>query len=223
MSPRDPLPSEDPSQYVKDLEASLRKFLKPVKGIPLGVVVRAFTGHKAIPWSDEDAHCRALRDPLVQGIGDATRRVGREGLDAARPNEVGNYMEDPVGVALTARGFVVDVPASADGRRRSAGYPDLLVSKEGHPPIYLEVKTYSRASSDTSFRSFYLSPPLSKVSKDAFHLLVAFEVEKRDGRFYPTRFRLHSIDGLPLDVKHEFNTSNDVLYSACPLIAEGSA
>lgn len=210
-------------EYVKRLEESLRKFLEPVHGVPLGIAVRALTGHKAIAWKDEDPHCKALKAPLSDGLGDATRLVGRDGLDADRPNEIGNYIEDPVSSALTARGFKAEIPDSTAGRRQASGYPDLLLTMDPHPPIYLEVKTYNSASKNTTFRSFYFSPPLAKVSRDAYHLLVAFEIVKREGRFYPTGFRLHAIENLLLDVKHEFNTSNKVLYSTCPVIAEGLA
>jgi hypothetical protein len=215
--------AERDPEYVKQLEDTLKKFLEPVHGVPLGVVVRALTGRSAIPWRDEDAHCRVLRPPLCEGIAEATRQIGREGLDASRPNEVGNYIEKPVASVLTAKGFVAQVPASVSGRRQSTGYPDILLTMPPHPPIYLEVKTYSAASETTTFRSFYFSPPLSKVSQDAYHLLVAFKIEKRAARFYPIRFRLYSIDKLLLDVKHEFNTSNKVLFSTCPVIAEGAA
>jgi len=216
------MPDRDP-EYVKQLENTLKKFLEPVHGVPLGVVVRALTGHSTIAWRDEDDHCRALKGPLCDGLAEASRAIGREGLDASRPNEVGNYIEAPVASALTAKGFVAQVPASASGRRQSSGYPDILLTMPSHPPIYLEVKTYSAASKATTFRSFYFSPPLSKVSQDAYHLLVAFEIERRATRFHPVRFRLYAIDGLLLDVKHEFNTSNKVLYSTCPVIAEGVA
>lgn len=210
-------------EYVRHLEESLKKFMEPVHGIPLGVVVRALTGNVAIPWKEDDLHCAALKGPLSDGIREATRLIGREGLEANRPNEVGNYIEDPVASALAARGFKAQVPASREGRRQASGYPDLLVTMDPHPPIYLEVKTYNAASVNTTFRAFYLSPPLPKVSRDAYHLLVGFEIEKRGSRFFPIRFRLHAIEGLLLDVKHEFNTSNQVLYSTCPIIAEGSA
>jgi hypothetical protein len=108
------VPERDP-EYVKQLEGTLKKFLEPVHGVPLGVVVRALTGHSTIAWKDEDAHCRALKPPLCEGIAEATRSIGREGLDASRPNEVGNYIETPVASALTAKGFVAQVPASASG------------------------------------------------------------------------------------------------------------
>ncbi|EQD65223.1 Type II site-specific deoxyribonuclease, partial [mine drainage metagenome] len=94
-------------------------------------------------------------------------------------------------------------------------------SPRRNPPIYLECKTYNLDNVATTQRSFYLSPPLAKVTRDAFHLLLAFQTEKKSGRFFPTKFRLLSIEALPLDLKHEFNQNNRVLYSSCPTIAEG--
>jgi hypothetical protein len=204
------------------LEEALKRFLTPVEGVPLSVVVHALTGHKVLRWDLSDEHCRALNAPLCEGIREAAEATARNGVDAARPNEVGNRIEAPVVAALRHHGFHAEVPRSAAGRQQSVGYPDVALSVDGHPPIYLEVKTYGSSSAETSFRSFYISPPLSKVSRDAYHLLVAFEIVKRDERYYPIKFRILAIDDLRLKVKHEFNTSNDVIYSTCPVILEDS-
>lgn len=213
---------EEPNpRYVAELEATLERLLAPTDPIRLGLVVRILTRHSALPWDESDAHCRAILGPLTRGIAAAMATVARTGIVSGRPNEVGNKIEDPVKFALERQGFRALVPDTAKGRRQYAGYPDILLELEGHPPAYLEVKTYNANNATTTQRSFYLSPPLAKVSRDAYHLLVGFEIEQRQGLYFPTGYKVVSIENLPLEIKHEFNASNSVVYTACPLIAEG--
>jgi hypothetical protein len=210
-------------EYVAKLEATLKRFMEPIDGIPLSVVVRALTGHRVLPWSEDDPSCKRLKAPLCDGVADAAKEIAIPGIESDRPNEVGNRMEQPVREALSRRGFAAQTPASADGRKQAMGYPDILLTRAGLPAIYLEVKTYNRANVGTTQRAFYCSPPLSKVSLDAYHLIAAFEIERRSARtFFPTAYRIIDVADLKLVVKHEFNASNLDLYGSCPTIASGS-
>ncbi len=211
----------DSPKYIANLHETIRRFLEPIEGVRLNVVIRSLTGHRVLSWDENDQDCRALKGPLTKGLGATTRKLAKTGIESRRPNEVGNYIETPVKRALAREGFNAGIPDVAAGGRQSAGYPDILLEMEGRPPIYLECKTYNQANVDTTQRSFYLSPPCSKVSRDAYHLLVAFEVVRRGRTYYPRHYRLLSIEDLPLELKHEFNASNRVLYRECRLVSEG--
>ena len=92
---------------------------------------------------------------------------------------------------------------------------------------YLECKTYNLKSEDSSFRAFYLQPSEDvKITADARHLLVGFEIKpaKRDGHdaFVPVRWRLYTLENLRVQVKHEFNASNQDIYQENSLLASGS-
>lgn len=208
--------------YVRGLEETIRRFLEPVRDVPLSVVVRVLTGHRVLKWDGNEESCRRLKGPLIAGVSSAARQMARSGVISDRPNEVGNRMEGPVRGALSKQGFDASTPSDANGKKQATGYPDILLHMADLPPVYLEVKSYNRQNVDTTQRAFYCSPPLSKVSLDAYHLVVAFEIEKRAARqFFPTAYRLLDIEGLRVDVKHEFNASNRDMYTTCPAIASG--
>ena len=107
------------------------------------------------------------------------------------------------------------MPVNSAGQSQAAGYPDVEIL--GEVPCYLELKTYSAATANTTQRSFYYSPsPKPKVTRDALHLLLAYELErvKRDGQtiFVPVHWKLLTLQDLEVDLKFEFNQSNRGLY-----------
>jgi hypothetical protein len=118
-------------------------------------------------------------------------------------------------------------PTTPSGRAKAAGYPDFEI--RGATPCYLECKTYNIANIETTMRAFYFSPSEQfKVTKDALHLLLAYQLgtEKRKGvtAFVPVHWRLITLHDLKVDLKHEFNQSNKNMYgraAASSLIAEG--
>jgi len=61
-------------------------------------------------------------------------------------------------------------------------------------------------------RSIVTTNPLLKITKDAFHLLLSFELtrEERKGEmaFVPISWQLYTLENLKVQVKHEFNASN---------------
>lgn len=90
----------------------------------------------------------------------------------------------------------------------------MLILDAFNRPTYIEVKTYNVKSKDSSLRSFFVSPSKrkSKIEFDARHLLVSFQLEKREGRFYAEMASVHDIAFLTGEVKREFNASNKQLY-----------
>ena len=89
------------------------------------------------------------------------------------------------------------------------------------------MKIYSAATADTTQRTFYYSPSAtSKVTRDALHLLLAFEMEAvtRDGGLVlvPGHWKLITLQNLEVDLKFEFNQSNRGLYgNRAAVLSEG--
>lgn len=176
--------------------------------LPLEVVVEALSGHRVLDWQGEEQTSLAeVADAILQ-------KVRKTPLSAARPNEVGNKLEEVVSVALEEMGWPVDRPTGPSGRRRSAGYPDLEFMA-GDRAFYLEIKAFSSGTEHSTQRTFYLSPSDDfKVTRDAFHLLVACEIVPVGEDTYGLRsVKWLDLQTLECRLKHEFNASNRDLYS----------
>jgi hypothetical protein len=197
------------------LEASLAELTKPARKLPFKTVIHATTGHRVLDLNTNDSAHAALRGKILQAAANAGEQARRAGLAAARPNEAGNQLEPFVCRALTEAGLEAKVPRSATGRAQTAGYPDIEITAP--VPCYLELKTYNAATAKTTQRTFYYSPSENpKVTRDALHLLLAYELEKteRGGQsvFLPVRWQLLTLQDLEVDLKFEFNQSNRGLY-----------
>lgn len=207
-------------------EAALAELTKPAKGLPFKTVIHATTGHHILDLDTNNAAHLQLRGRILQAAALAGERARREGIATARANEAGNHIEPFVRAALNEVGLNARVPVNAAGRAQSTGYPDLEITA----PLscYIELKTYNASTVNTTQRSFYYSPSAApKVTRDALHLLLAFELEKvaRDGKtvFIPTHWKLLTLQDLEVDLKFEFNQSNRGLYgsgAAPALLAE---
>lgn len=197
------------------LTASLAELTKPAKRIPFRTVIEATTGHRVLPLDTNLSAHRVLRTNILHAARLAGERARAAGLSAARPNEAGNQLEPYVRTALRECGLDARVPQTANGRAQVAGYPDIEIAAP--VPCYLELKTYSATTANTTQRSFYYSPAESpKVTRDALHLLLAYELERveRDGKsiFVPQHWKLLTLENLEVDLKFEFNQSNRGLY-----------
>lgn len=205
-------PAQSPTNT---LAASLAELARPAKGIPFRTVVEATTGHRVLPLDTNLPAHHALRTNILNAARLAGERAGTAGLSAARPNEAGNYLEPYVRAALRECGLDARVPQTANGRTQTAGYPDIEITAP--VPCYIELKTYSATTANTTQRSFYYSPSESpKVTRDALHLLLGYELERieRDGKtqFLPRHWKLLTLENLEVDLKFEFNQSNRGLY-----------
>lgn len=197
------------------LSSSLAELTKPAKKIPFKTVIEATTGHRVLDLDTNNAAHAELQSKLLKAARLAGERASREGIVAARPNEAGNYLEPIVRAALKESGLEARVPRTTQNRAQSTGYPDIEITAP--TPCYLELKTYNATTVNTTQRSFYYSPSATpKVTHDAVHLLLAFELTKveRGGKsvFVPTHWKLVSLSALEVDLKFEFNQSNRGLY-----------
>ncbi len=200
------------SEREKKLEDALAQFIKPMKGIPFEVIIKALCDVSVERFNLQEHGNQETLERIVGAMRQVCQTVQRSPIERSRPNEVGNDMEHFVIDALTEADLVAAPPRTKDGKGKSTGYPDVKIETEG-VPIYLEVKTYAAKNHKTTQRSFYLSPSENpKVSEDAFHLLVGFEIERNGNFFTPVAFEIVDLYGLDCDMKTEFNSDNKRLY-----------
>lgn len=196
----------------KKLEAVIAQFLKPIKGIPFEVVINGLCDVDVLKFDSGLLENAQLLTLLEKAMRNAALVVQQNPIVRPRPNEVGNDMEPYVISALNQQGLNAAAPRTASGRGKSTGYPDVRIDTQP-TPIYLEVKTYAAANHETTQRSFYMSPADDpKVTTDAYHLLVGFEIERAGNHFSPVAFELVDLYGLDCDMKSEFNSDNRRLY-----------
>ncbi|MBE2213539.1 MAG: hypothetical protein IAE82_06680 [Opitutaceae bacterium] len=199
-------PVADPAVQAQ-LRERIRDMAGGMKDVPLPAIIEALTGRRILHWQGES------RDTLLSVADQIERRIAESEIEASRVNEAGNRVETVVIEAMRAAGIDTHRPRAESGRMRSAGYPDLEAEIDG-AAFYIEVKTFSAATIDSSQRSFYLSPSTDfKVTRDAFHLLVAIElVPTSRGSYRARSVRWLDLSGLRCDLKYEFNASNRDLY-----------
>lgn len=188
-------------------------------------VLQATTGFKLLKVDTNLAAHRELLSRISMAAEQAGRFAASNGLVAARANEAGNALERFVRDALEQAGLAARVPRNSAGRSQSTGYPDVEIT--GATPCYLELKTYSAATARTTQRSFYYSPSETpKVTRDALHLLLGFELERTSHNgtsiFRPVRWKLISLEDLEVQLKLEFNQGNRGLYGERPALGEGA-
>jgi hypothetical protein len=213
-------------EYIRQLEQVISKFLEPLKGIPFPLAIKALTGFKVLAFEPSVEQNKKLLEQLSKAAQLGGKKAFEEGIFTARPNEAGNHIEPFVVDALKDAGLKADKPIAKSGKRKAAGYPDIQIEDELGRTIYLDCKTYNTLTKGQTFRTFYFSPSKDpKITKDAFHLLMSFELDtaEREGRiaFTPISWQIYTLDKLLIQVKHEFNASNKDLYTKEALLAKG--
>jgi hypothetical protein len=206
-----------PQEYAQDLERVLAQCLQPLKNIPFKAAIRAVANCAVLDFDSGNAAHADLADKIKTAAVAAGKEVYAKGIFTARPNEAGNEIEPFVKVALLAEGLQAKTPVTMSGKAKAAGYPDVEVT--GNIPFYLECKTYNLKNVETTQRAFYFSPSEQfKVTRDALHLLLAFQLEKttREGKaaFVPVHWKLITLQDLMVDLKHEFNQHNRNMYGS---------
>lgn len=201
------------------LEAALAQFIKPMKGIPFDVIIRALCGVAVERFNTDEPANRNTLNMLVSAMRQACKTVQRNPIKRSRPNEVGNDMEPFVITSLNDIGLNASPPRTKGGKGKSTGYPDVKIEIAG-VVIYLEVKTFAAKTHETTQRSFYLSPSENpKVIENANHLLVGFEIERNGNTYTPVAFEIVDLYGLDCDMKAEFNSDNRRLYENHRILA----
>ena len=213
--------------YIESLEKTIQSFLAPVKDIPFPIAIKVLSGYKLLAFDKNSENNKKTLNFIIKAVTIAGREANKDGIKASRANEVGNKVEPYVKKALNAVGLKAETPVAKSGRRKATGYPDIEITDSIKGTVYLECKTYNIKNVDTTQRSFYFSPAKDfKVTKDAFHLLLAYQIESQERKsgkvFAPKHWRLYTLENLTVDIKHEFNQSNRNLYNNKSLLAEGN-
>ena len=186
------------------------QIINPVKNISFQDVIEALYNVKVVRF-DAQKNASILED-IKTGMRNVCAVVRAAPIKRSRPNEVGNDMEPFVIEEFKKLGLAAGRPATKASKIKSSGFPDIKI--EARPlPIYLEVKTYSSGTYDSTQRSFYLSPTdTPKVIDDGHHLLVGFEIERQNDLYVPVAFEVVDLYDLKCDLKYEFNSDNRRLY-----------
>lgn len=197
----------DPSRSIGEDELPKKEFfeiiMRRVRNVPFSYVIEMTTGRKVYPVTEEDAN-------VIQEIYDKAKEVIRdaenEDFSFLRPNEISNRLEDMLRVKL---GGVIP-------ENKVAGYPNILIERAGKN-YYIEVKLAGKEQLKSSFRTFFYEPvELTKVTKDARHIIVGFihEDKKVEG------FKIIDASKISVNLKSEFNTSNAELYRSENVLKE---
>ena len=224
----------DKNEYIRQLEEAnkqlietIRQFLKPIKDIPFPIAIKAISGFEVLKFDKRSEADRTLLEKLSRALDLAIVNGYKLGLTKPRPNEVGNKIESFVREAIDEIGISIEIPRNSKGHHQTAGYPDFSIKDGLGRIIYLECKTFNIKTKSSSLRTFYFqASEISKVTSDALHLMTAFEMkqEKRNGinSLVPVHWAIYTLDKLLVQIKHEFNASNKVIYKTEGLLAEGN-
>lgn len=209
------------------LQNIITPMMQPLRDIPLWVVIEGLTGRKVLPFDPTDPKDKKVLKVLSKAARLTMASVNSTGIIRPRPNEVGNDIEPYVKRALNSLGYKADTPIAPSGTKRITGYPDIEFVDEFGRTNYLECKTFNIDNVSTTQRSFYLSPSDDfKVTKDAHHFVISFEIYL-DGRqgtkniYKCQSWKIVDVYNLLLDVKYEFNSDNRRMYSKDLVLGEG--
>ncbi len=214
-------------EYVAKLEDIVKQTIKPLRNIPLKLVIESLSGYKIRPFKEKDKKDQKLLKNLIKTAKGTTMQINKKGIKRTRPNEVGNDIEKFVERELLKIDYKAHTPLTTSGRKKTTGYPDIEFIDENGRTNYLECKTYNIENIATTQRSFYLSPSCDfKITKNAHHFAISFEiyVHKSRGKMNTYKcngWKILDLEKLPVDVKHEFNADNLRLYSKELILAEG--
>ncbi|MGZ4951292.1 MAG: hypothetical protein ACXV5K_09720 [Halobacteriota archaeon] len=202
--------------------------VKPIKNSPFPTVIKALTGYEVLHFDPNSEKNGRLIDLLSKAASEARDKANSETIVTRRANEAGNMIEPFLVDALRHVGLESGKPRCKGGMIKSAGYPDIETNDGLGTAVYIDCKTYAASNKNSTLRSFYLSPSEDpKITSDAFHFLVSFELRQigKKGElniYVPVSWELYPL-GKSLDVKLkcEFHASNKDLYCDIKPLKEG--
>ncbi len=210
----------------KELQGIIAQMLKPLKGLPLKIVIEGLSGYKVIPFDKNDTKDKKVLEILQLVAEDVLNVVNQKGILRNRPNEVGNDIEPFVKDSLRKFNYDADTSMTISGNKKSSGYPDIEFQDNFGRYHYLECKTFNIENIATTQRSFYLSPSNDfKITKNAHHFGISFEIfieeNLGDKHLFKVRsWKILDLSQLQLNVKHEFNSDNRHLYDKKLILSE---
>lgn len=196
--------------------------------VPFSSLIETSTGKQVLPMNPGDP----VDLEIIAGINDALRKVLRRFNEPdsithreSRINEVSSYFETALIEELDrAPEFECGLPRTEEGNLQRAGYPDLMIRHlESGRIVYLDPKLVEEGSLDSSLRTFYFTPKTetSKVLHDANHLLVGIEHDGNTGKWRYLRWHLVDLFRFKVNLKAEFQASNQDLYRPELIIESG--
>lgn len=212
--------------YTSSLDHVIKQMLRPIKNIPLNLVIESICGYKILPFNNKDPKDREILVELIKIAKNVSKEINVSGIKRKRVNEVGNDIEIFVKNQLNKNGFKADIPRTKNGKRKATGYPDIEFVDKFNRINYLECKTFNFDNQITTQRSFYLSPCEEfKVTHDAHHFAMSFEMEARKkmgdyNLYFCNNWKILDLEKLDVDVKYEFNADNKRLYEKSNILAE---
>lgn len=215
------------NEYIEKLEGIIKQMLQPLKGIPLKLVIPALSGYKIVPFNHNDDKDIDLLNTLKIVAQNSAKSFNAIEVLRSRPNEIGNDIEPFVKKVLEENGLRAGTPNTIKGKKKSTGYPDIEFEDKFGRINYLECKTYNIENISTTQRSFYLSPSEDfKITKDAHHFVISFEIYVKENRgvnhlYKCNSWKIIALENLEVDVKYEFNSDNKRLYAQNLILAEG--
>ena len=108
---------DEQERYIKELEQTISRFLKPLKNIPFKIAIKAMSGCKVIPFNKDDPKDQRLLKDLVEATKIAAKDAKQRGIFTRRANEVGNHIEPFMIEALNNIGLKSDRPVTKEGRK----------------------------------------------------------------------------------------------------------
>lgn len=225
-----------PPQVVIEEEPSVAALVSTVlngggnfSDVPFPSLIESSTGKQVIPVNLGDPVDREI----IDGISDALRNVLNRFNEPdsithreSRINEVSSYFETALIEELDrAPEFECGLPRTEEGNLQRAGYPDLMIRHlESGRIVYLDPKLVEEGSLDSSLRTFYFTPKTetSKVLHDANHLLVGIEHDGNTGKWRYLRWHLVDLFRFKVNLKAEFQASNQDLYRPELMIESGA-
>jgi len=186
-----------------DLEEYADFLVRKIENIPFSRVIEVTTGCKVYPLSEAD---NFVMDELFRAAKEVLNWSINQNFANLRPNEICNRLE-----AELRRRLRGEIPEG-----KMAGYPDILVERNNRS-YYIEVKLAGVKQLNSSLRTFYYEPvELSKVKKDACHILIGFiHKSKRI-----LGIKIVDLSKIKVSLKNEFNTNNRELYRRENIIRE---
>ncbi len=209
-----------------ELERVISQMSKPLNELPLEFVIEKLSGKKVIPFDKNNKMDIEVLEVLKNTAGRVLEKVNTKGILRPRANEVGNDIEPFVKEALKYFGYKADTPKTANGKKKSSGYPDIEFIDKFNRINYLECKTYNIKNINTTQRSFFISPSNEfKITQNAHHFGISFEVyvEKsiRNKHLYKIKsWKILDLSKLKLDIKYEFNSDNKRMYNKDMIIGQ---
>ena len=114
--------------YVGRLENVIKQMLTPLKNIPFNLVIECLAGKKVISFDSKNNEDMQLLGILKEVAIVGGKKINKNGIRSRRPNEVGNYIEAFVKEAMQQYSLNPDTPAGTTGKKKAAGYPDIIFS-----------------------------------------------------------------------------------------------